>query len=402
MRVAYLVNQYPKGSHTFIRREIAALEALGVTIDRFSIRRTAETLTDLADQAEQRCTRVIFDAGWRGWLVALAKVAWQRPAPFVHALALAGRMGRRSDRGLARYLAYLAEAAVLVGWLAPLGVDHVHAHFATNPAAVALLCHALGGPPYSFTAHGPDDFDRAPWLALNVKIARAAFVTSVSHYGRSQLYRWCDPRDWSRIHVVRAGLDDAFLGAPATPIPSAPRLVCVGRLCVEKGQCLLIDAVHRLAQGGIACEVVIVGDGPLRAVLAERVARLGLTDRVRLVGWASGVQVRAHVLAARALVLPSLAENLPSVLTEALALGRPVISTTIAGIPELVTPGVNGWLVPPGDVEALTAALREALDAPVAQLEAMGQVGADKVRGEFDARRSAEALLGLFQAGALR
>ena len=398
MIVAYLVNQYPKVSHSFIRREIAALEACGVQVERFSIRPCPDRLVDEADLAELARTRVILAVGLVKLLGALGRGALARPRDFLRALALAVKMGWRSDRGLARHLAYLAEAVVLRDWLAAAGATHVHAHFASNPAAVAMLCHALGGPPYSFTVHGPDDYDRALFLSLDQKIARARAVVAVSDYGRSQLYRWCDPRQWPKIRLIRSGIDATFLAAPPTPLPSAPRLVCVGRLSPEKGQAFLLDAVAQVIAEGAPCELTLVGDGPSRPALEAQIKRLKLEGAVEMTGWVSGAEVRRRMLAARLVVLPSLAENLPMVFMEALALGRPVISTYIGGIPELVEPRVCGWLTPAGSSEALVAALREALHTPIDRLAEMGREGARRVAQRHDARQVARALIDLFQS----
>lgn len=397
MTIAYLIHQYPKVSHTFIRREIAALEACGVHVQRFSIRRSGETFADPADQAEQLRTQTVLDIGVLGLLLALLRTALARPARLLRTLWLAVRMGWRSDRGIARHLAYVAEATVILQWCARSGAEHVHAHFLTNAAAVAMLCHSLGGPPFSMTAHGPDDYDRARYLSLEEKVSRAEFVVAVSSFGRSQLYRWCTPALWSKIAVVRCGVDEAFLDNPPVPIPTSPRLVCVGRLTQDKGQLLLLEAVRQLDDEGLRTELTLVGDGPLRSTLVANLTRLGLADRVKITGWASGAGVREHVLAARALVLPSFAENLPLAIIEALALGRPVISSAIAGIPELIEPGISGWLVTPGSVETLTSALREVLQAPAEVLQRMGQAGEQRVARLHNVHLAARELLALFE-----
>jgi glycosyltransferase involved in cell wall biosynthesis len=397
-RIAYLVNQYPRVSHTFIRREIAGLEACGLEVLRFSIRDCPDELNEKLDQQELRRTRLILGVGVAGLLRASLRVLLARPVQAGQALGLALRMGRRSDRGVPRHLAYLAEAAVLREWLAAAGVEHLHAHFASNPAAVAMLCRALGGPPFSFTVHGPDDFDRAPYLALDEKLSRAAFAVTVSHYGRSQLCRHTDPALWRKVELVRCGVDDSFLAHPVTPVPAEPRLVCVARLDPAKGHLLLLQAVRRLLDEGQANELVLLGDGEKRGVIEEQIRALGLAECVTLTGWASGTRVREQILASRAMVLPSFAENLPLALVESLALGRPVISTYVGAIPELVEPGSCGWLVPAGSVQALAGAMREALLAPVEVLEQMGRAGARRVSEQHNAAREAAKLAELFQA----
>ena len=167
-------------------------------------------------------------------------------------------------------------------------------------------------------------------------------------------------------------MDAAYLAPASAPLPDAPRLVCVGRLAEQKGQLVLVQAAARLRDQGVPFELVLVGDGPMRAEIERLIARLDLGGHIRIAGWLDGAGVRREILASRALVLPSFAEGLPVVLMEALALGRPVISTYVAGIPELVRPRIDGWLVPPGSVEDLAEALREALAAPASRLERMG------------------------------
>lgn len=398
MKVAYIVNQYPHVSHSFIRREIAALEGQGIAVERYSVRPSKAEVVDPADQAEQGRTRVILGVGAAGLLGALVRAALGRPRAWLMGLAAAIRLGRRSERGVLRHLIYFAEACVLVRWLAASGAGHLHAHFGTNSATVALLTRLLGGPSYSFTVHGPEEFDKPEALSLGEKIAHAAFVVAISDFGRSQLYRWCAHEHWPRVQVVRCGVDAAFLSGGPQPIPDNQRLVCVGRLSEQKGQLLILEALGHLAAKGVAFEMVLAGDGPMRGAIEQQLRRLGLDGRVRITGWLSNAAVKQEMLAARIFVLPSFAEGLPVVLMEALALGRPVVTTYIAGIPELVQDGVHGWLVPAGSVPALTTALAQALQTPPARLAEMGRAGAARVAAQHDVHREAARLAELFRA----
>ena len=394
--VAYLATHYPKISHRFIWREIVALEDCGVRIERFATRPSPDSPPDYDHHSELQRTRVLLKQGVLGLAAGLAWAAATRPWRFFDAWRAAIGDGWRSDRGMIANLVYLAEASVLLHWLVERPVDHLHAHFATNTASIAMLCHMMGGPPYSFTAHGPDDFDRAHLLGLEAKIARAKAVFSVSYFGRSQLLRWCSYVHWSKVHVIAPGVDSAFL-LPPTPVPSTARLICVGRLHEQKGQILLLEAVEQLRKERVQCEVVLIGEGPMRAEIERRIRELHLEGCVTLAGAATTDAMIGLLQSSRALVVPSLAENFPSVIMEAFALARPVIATHVGGIPELVTPGASGWLVAPGDVESLANAMREALDAPVSRLREMGLAGSDRVTSRHRPEMLANQLLANFR-----
>jgi colanic acid/amylovoran biosynthesis glycosyltransferase len=363
MNIAYLVNQYPKISHSFIRREILALERQGYKVQRLAMRGWKDELRDEEDVRERAVTRYVLQDGAVAMAMDVVRMAVKRPVRFAKALALACKIGLRADRPLPLHLIYLAEACRIVPWMAAHGARHLHAHFGTNSTEVAMLASMLGGPAYSFTVHGPEEFDKPELLWLGEKIRRSAFVVAVSSFGRSQLFRWAAYADWAKVQVVHCGIDQSFHAVAPRPSPAAPRLVCVGRLCEQKGQMLL----------------VLAGDGEMRGEIEALIAASNLGSHISITGWINGDQVREEMLSARAMVLPSFAEGLPVVVMEAMALRRPVLTTYIAGIPELVRHGETGWLFPAGDVEALAAALEACLAATPAQLEAMGEAGHQRV-----------------------
>ncbi len=396
MKIAYLINQYPAVSHSFIRREIKALEEENIQVFRFSIRSPAE-IVDRADQLELDKTKFVLKVGIVGLLWGLLSVAFTRPKRFLMAAGLAVKMGWYKDRGILVHLAYLAEACVLLGWVRDADIDHIHAHFAFNPTAVAMLCRVLGGPPYSFTVHGPESIDRAVILSLEEKIKRASFVVAISSYCQSQLYRWCDRTYWSKIHIVHCALDKPFFDQPITPVPETNQLVCVGRLNEQKGHLILLEAVKQLALAGVDFKLVLVGDGELRSQIESLIVQFNLQDRIIITGWADSDLVRHHIVNSRAMVLPSFAEGLPVVIMEALALGRPVVSTYIAGIPELLEQDVSGWLVPSGSVEALAEAMEQVLRSPTDKLSQMGQEGAKKAALQHNVAIEARKLASLFR-----
>lgn len=394
IRIAYLVNCYPAPSHSFIRREIAGIEAAGSIVAPYSIRPAPASLPDHRDETERRRTVTVLSNGAVALLFTLGVETIRHPLGFMRALGCAWSMGRAAGWGAWRQVAYLAEAAWLNRDWRGKGIGHVHAHFGTNPAAVARLAHRWGGPGYSFTVHGPDEFDAPGALDLGGKIADAKFVAGISSYGRSQLMRWAAPADWAKIEIVRCGVDASFLDSDAGPSPDNATFACVARLGPQKGLHILIEAVAKLATERPDLRVVLVGDGPLRASLEAQVARLGVSANVVFAGTQGGDAVREQLLAARAFVLPSFAEGLPVVLMEALALRRPVITTWVAGIPELVDEKV-GWLVPAGNVDALADAMRTALEKPVDALAAMGDEGRARVTAMHDAAVNGAAMLKL-------
>jgi colanic acid/amylovoran biosynthesis glycosyltransferase len=235
---------------------------------------------------------------------------------------------------------------------------------------------------------------------LGEKVAASAFTVAISQFGRSQLCRWSSYEHWQKLQVVHCGLDAAFLETPAVPPPAAPRLVCVARLEEANGTPLLIEAASKLAQQGLDFTLTIIGDGRMRGQIEAMIERLGLQDVVHLVGWKNNAEVRQELLASRALVLPSFAEGLPVAIMEALALRRPVISTYVGGIAELIQPGKSGWLISPGSLEPLVSAMYEALTASRESLAAMGAAGAQAVNRQHNANIEAARLKELFQRSA--
>jgi colanic acid/amylovoran biosynthesis glycosyltransferase len=394
LKISYLINEYPKVSHSFIRREILALEQRGYLVQRVAIRGWNGPLPDEQDRRERQLTSYLLREGPLA-LVAPTLMAFLRaPRRFFAAARLTLRMAHESDRPLAYHLVYLAEACRVLPWLTAFGAHRVHAHFGTNSTDVAMLANVLGGPPFGFTVHGPEEFMRP--IGLREKIRRADLVVAVSSFGRSQLCLWADYQDWSKISVVHCGIEKSFYdGAP--PLPgTAPRLVCVGRLMPQKGHLVLMEAAARLAAKGVMFELVLAGDGPIRAHLDELIKVHRLEDRVRITGWISSRQVREELLAARALVLASFAEGLPVVIMEAMALRRPVVATYIAGIPELVRHGETGWLIPAGSVDDLTSAVEDCLSRTPEELANMGEAAYRRVLARHSVDAQATTLDALF------
>jgi len=398
VRVAYLINQYPSVSHTFIRREIRSLERQGIEVLRIGIRGWDAKLADAEDEAERRETRYVLQRGPLPLIAAALRRAWKEPRRFAGAFANALQLSGRSPRALPYHLIYLLEACLILEWLQAEQVDHLHAHFGTNPAEVALLVRLLGGPTYSFTVHGPDEFDSSPFLHLDRKIGGAKFVAAVNSYCRAQLFRRSVASDWGKIKIVHCGIEEAFHAGVTVPPSAERRLVCVGRLCEQKGQLILLEAFAKVSKALGDCRLVLAGDGEMRPEVERRIAELGLQESVTITGWIDSATVRQEILAARALVLPSFQESLPVVIMEALALGRPVVCTYVAGIPELVVHGKTGWIVPAGSLEPLVESLAECLNASPQLLQQLGDAGRERVLHRHSAEREAAKLARLFRA----
>ncbi len=398
MRIAYLINRYPAASHSFIRREIAAVESAGIDVSRFSVRAPDPSqLPDQRDQAELRKTLVLLKAGAAHLLLGSLVAMLSRPVKTWKGLCIAFARCDWRPGEMIRRAAYFAEAAYLAKELELRKVQHIHAHFGTNPAAVARIAGALSGLPYSFTVHGPDEFDAPQKLDLAGKVRDAKFCVAISSFGQSQLMRWSAFNDWRKIKVVRCGVDEGFVDiAKPTAVPESPTLCAVARLSGQKGIPLLLTAAAELKRRGRLFQLSLVGDGEMRHEVEELVALHHLRDEVVLVGWADSAGVIDHIQASRAMVLPSFAEGLPVVIMEALALGRPVVASSIAGIPELVDASC-GWLVPAGSLPDLVEAMEQALDASPEHLARMGRIGRERVRKLHDSRLNGRHLADLFR-----
>lgn len=398
MKLAYLLNSYPMTSTTFIRREIEAIEQTGLPVQRFAVRRWADTLVDPLDQAEQTQTRYLLSGNAVGLVLAFLADILTRPHRMARALPAWFRLIRAARGRFIHHIAYLMQAAALRRAAAKDGITHIHCHFSSNATAVAMLCRLMGGPRYSFTVHGPDELIDLPGAGIRAKIANASAVIAITRYCRDRLRDHADRTDWNRIHIVHCGLKLDDFPDTAGP-PAGSTLVCVGRLCPQKGQVHIPAAVAAVRARFTDLRVILIGDGESRAAIEAEVAKHQVDDMVMLAGWASNAEVRAVIGQARALLLPSYAEGLPIVIMEAFALRRPALTTTIAGIPELVDSNC-GWLVAPGDHDALVAAITDAMAATPEQLAAMGAEGRTRIEARHNLARIAPKLTAIFASGA--
>lgn len=395
MTLAYLLNSYPMTSTTFIRREIAAIEKAGVPVKRFAVRHWSERLVDPQDMSERNRTEYLLSGRGKRLIGGLARYAIFHPRSFGEALEMTGELHRAAGGGFVRHTAYIAQAVRLKTRCAQLAISHVHAHFSTNAATVAMLCHLLGGPDYSFTVHGPDELDELLENSLVDKVQHARHVVAISDHCRQRLIAHLPEHLWERIRVIPCGIDLADYPREPTPPPMSARLLSVGRLCPQKGQVDIPAAIAAVVPEYPELSVVLIGDGESRALIEREITGTATGGRIKLLGWRSNAEVRRRIGETRALLLPSHAEGLPIVIMEAFAMGRPVITTRIAGIPELVDE-TCGWLVEPGDAAGLADAIRAAMAASKATLAKMGREGRKRVVARHDINRIAFDLIAMF------
>jgi colanic acid/amylovoran biosynthesis glycosyltransferase len=397
LRVAYNTGEYPRVTDTFIQREVAALRQNGVDVVTCSIRQTGTKDHVGPEQLAAAARTFCVQSAAKSPLRLLASHCGEMlcsPKRYAAAAHLAWRLGWPGIKGRIWSLAYFLEAGVLARELRRRRVHHVHNHFGNSSCSVAAIAASMGGMTLSFTEHGPATFFEAPKWRLDLKVRQARFVACISEFARSQMMIFAHEEDWPKMKVVHCGIDpDLF--QPRSHSNPARQVLFVGRLAAVKGLPVLIDAWETIAAEFPDVVLKLVGDGPDRSRLEQRVRDLGLGTRVVFVGSQSQAEVRSHLRDSDILAMSSFAEGLPVVLMEAFAAGVPVVATRIAGVSELVEDHRNGRLVPPGNAELLAAALVDLL-SDAALRQRFGQAGRAKVEEEFNIGREAGKLIALF------
>lgn len=383
--IAYLTGEYPRATDTFIQREVAGLRRNGAEVITCSIRRTGvEHLVGEEQVAEAARTFYVLNAAKRPLhlLRCHVQAVFRAPRCYIRAFSLAMKTRPAGLKGLMYQLFYFAEAAVLAAHLRQNSVTHLHNHIAKASCTVAMLTSEMSGIPYSFTLHGPDIFFEPHHWRLDEKIARARFVACISHFCRSQAMAFSKPEQWQKLHIVHCGVEADLYGERQNT--SGKNLLFVGRLAAVKGLPVLFEALAMLQESHPDIRLTLIGDGPDRALLETLAKPLG--KMVSFARYRSQSEVALALQASDALVLPSFAEGLPVVLMEAMAARIPVITTRIAGVPELVEEGISGVLVAPGDSVALAAGIERIIMEGDLR-ESMGRAGRKKVIQEFDIKQ---------------
>lgn len=404
--LAYLVSVYPLLSHTFIEREVRALRALGVDLETWSVRPVAEAdqLSE-RDREAARTTRFVLGRSPLRIAAAHLGVALLAPRAYAETMAAAWRQARPGLRARVWQLFYFVEAVLLHADLRRSARRHIHVHFTNNASDVARLAVGLGrarGEPewsWSLTVHGPTEFADVPGTDLAAKVRDARFVVCISDFARSQLMALVEEDHWAKLLVVHCGIEpDSYpLLEPDRAGRTGPlRWLAVGRLVEVKGQSVLLEALAAHRAGGGQAELALVGSGPREARLRRYAEELGVSSHVRFVGAVGQDDILDWYRWADVFCLSSFAEGVPVVLMEAMATGLPVVTTRIAGIPELVEDGVSGFVVPPGRPDLLAAAIARCAD-PEARVR-LGRAGREAVTSGYETAATARQLAAAYAA----
>jgi glycosyltransferase involved in cell wall biosynthesis len=369
------MTHYPRVALTFISGEIDELERHGWNIWPVVMNLPSEE--DLkAPGAKSRLQRSLYlKSSAVGLLSGFARAFVANPVRMLKLVGVAIGSAQWDLALIARRLAHLCYAASVARYCERNNICHLHAHFGQSPATIAWFAseifnfRATASCSWSFTIHGFQDFVDEKIARLDLKAASAKFVICVSDFTKSQLCRVADPRTWDRFHVVRCGTDlDAFAFQPK-PITRPSHLIAVGRLSPEKGHITLLTALKSMIESGQSVLLEIVGSGPFEPQIRDQVEMLGLGGHVLLSGELTPTQVRERLAIADIFVMPSYSEGLPVSVMEAMAMGVPVVTTWISGIPELAVDGRTALTVPPSNSERLADALgRVVADAALREI----------------------------------
>lgn len=424
-RIAYVMSRFPRLTETFILYEILALERRGVQVEIYPLLRERKTrvhpdgasvirkAVDLMSrderqvvmhpEAQQLTSRVHYSPLLDVGIVATnLRQLLRRPSAYLGALIALVRHNVGSSNYLLGGLATFPLAVSIGAQMQRAGIMHLHAHFANHPTAAAFVIRRIFGIPFSFTGHGADL--QVDQHMLRQKIQEASFVRAISEDGRDLLAAHAPPAARTKLTVVPCGIDTGSfdLGLPRDAIGDPATLLCIATLYEVKGHAYLFEACAHLLRHGRMVRCLLVGDGPDRRALEERVERLGLTAHISFLGQRVRTEVVNLMHRADVLVVPSIPtssgrrEGLPVVLMEGMAAGVPVVASDISGIPEIVEHEVTGLLVPPKDPEALATAIDRLLSDPALRRSVVA-AGRRRVQERFDLDVVAAKLAAMFQ-----
>jgi glycosyltransferase involved in cell wall biosynthesis/thymidylate kinase len=394
-RIAYVTSRFPKLTETFILAEILELQRQGVDVEVFALVREREAVVH--PEAEALVARAHY-APFFSREVLRSQAYWlrRRPRAYLAAWARALAGNAVSPKFLLRALAVVPQAALFAQQAEALGVTHVHAHWATHSALSAYVIARLTGLPFSVTAHAHDIYVNR--TMLREKMAAARFIVTVTAFNKQFLEQRCGAAVGAKTVVIRNGIDLSVFNARQQK-GSNPTftILCVASLKGYKGHRYLIDACAELRDRGLPFRCLCVGEGEERPALERQISRLGLAGCVSLLGHQPRQQVAHFLSTADVLAMPSVVtpsgkmEGLPVAVQEALAIGVPVVATSISGIPELVEHEQTGLLVPQRDAHQLADALHRLHDDPDLA-KRLASAGCNRILREFDIHQTVASL----------
>ncbi|THI84084.1 MAG: glycosyltransferase family 4 protein [Nitrospira sp. CG24A] len=397
--VGYLLKTYPKVSETFILQEILDLEALGLDLEIFSLQRPTDTI--MPSQAKHVLAPVTYlpkSMGERQGCPLMSHLWLFATHPLRYVNALRFLRQRREGPSWSEFI----QGGCLAWLLLQSGIRHLHAHFATEPAGTAELVHRFTGIPYSLTCHAKDIFLSSP-EGLSRKMRHATFVVTCTEANRSYLQRIAD--NGIPIHRIYHGLNlarfDGLRKTDSSADTGILTILSVGRFREKKGFLTLIRACRILVDAGHRFRCQIVGYGPLQPEMEGLIRTLDLNKTLSLCGKKTLEEVVDLYRHAAIFALPCQVaddgdrDGIPNVFMEAMAMGLPVVSTDVSGIPELIHHNQNGLLVPQQDVESLAKALGRLLENPELR-HRLGRAGRETIVKNFVSEQSSRQLKELF------
>lgn len=390
---AYLFERFPSFTQTFTVREVQALVGCGMNPLVYSIRRPVDEPPQDCPQEVAERAQYLPEAETLRSEIRRLKDEKSLPKQVARTLRDLNETGQAADK--TRFY----EAAWLGMELRRHRIHHVHVHFAGVAARTAWWLKKLYGIAFSFTAHANDFFVRTEHvITLDDLVREAAFIVHVSEYGLHEMAQHF-PQATPRMLCVYNGLNLRTYGGEAElprslpqawTQPAAPPLILsIGRLIPKKGFAHLVSACAELRRQSVAFQCAIAGEGPLEQELRAQIAGAGLQDHVLLLGSQPQDEVRRLLAHCKMFALACDTEpdggmdNLPTVITEAMAYGLPVVSTRLAGVPEQVVHGETGLLAAPGDSTEFAHHLRQLLGDPETARR-MGQAGLARASQVFD------------------
>ncbi len=398
MKILYITTNFEAVTHTFITREVEKVRQAGNKVELLALRRIDDKLKSTQPECDLSGCRFIYPVGFGAVFSSALRCLFTRPRRFVGTVKNATSGSSDSLKIRIKLIYQVMVATTQLGWFESQNFEHIHAHFASPPTSFAMHLHFLTGVPFSFTGHGADVFRDTS--ALDKKIATSAGVVCISEYNRRH-YKTLVP-ELPQTAIVHCGINlDKFTRRTKKECSSTIAILAVGRCVPKKGFGDLLKALKELDTMGIEWTANIAGHGPLLLDLQQTASDIGIADRLNFLGSVPQKEITRLLNVADVFILPSVPvadgdiDGIPVSLMEAMAVGCPVISTEVSGIPELISDRKSGLLVKPHDPSGLAKAIKQLRETPDLY-EGVSDGGRAKVEAEFDLTSVGEQLTAFF------